>query len=77
MIQSASKVQLETMFVDEGFGTLDEDSVSQVIEALNDLANSNCLIGLISHRPELKARIDRQIIVTKDAYGVSRTRIEV
>ncbi|MBR4727371.1 MAG: SMC family ATPase [Clostridia bacterium] len=77
VIQSASKVQLETMFVDEGFGTLDEDSVSQVIEALNDLANSNCLIGLISHRPELKARIDRQIIVTKDAYGVSRTRIEV
>ena len=77
VIQSASKVQLETMFVDEGFGTLDEDSVSQVIEALNDLANSNCLIGLISHRPELKSRIDRQIIVTKDACGVSKTRIEV
>ena len=70
-IQSnAGGIMLETMFVDEGFGSLDEESLQQAMKALNSLAESNRLVGIISHVNELKERIDKQIIVTKDkAYG--------
>ena len=64
------------MFVDEGFGSLDEESLRQAIQALAGLAGGNRLVGIISHVGELKERIDRQIIVTKDREGGSRVRIE-
>jgi exonuclease SbcC len=62
---SAGGIQLDTMFVDEGFGSLDENSLQQALKALNELTEGNRLIGIISHVAELK-KIDRQIVVTKD-----------
>ena len=72
---SAGGIQLDTMFIDEGFGSLDEDSLSQAMNALASLASSNKLIGIISHVGELKQKIDKQIIVTKDKTGGSRAEI--
>ena len=42
------------MFVDEGFGSLDEESLNQAVKALEGLADGNCLVGIISHVPKLK-----------------------
>lgn len=74
---SAGGVRLETMFVDEGFGSLDEESLDQAIRALSGLTEGNRLVGIISHVGELKARIDKQIVVTKGKTGGSRVRISV
>jgi len=73
---SAGGIKLDTMFVDEGFGSLDEESLSQAIKALHSLAEGNRLVGIISHVNELKARIDKQIIVTKEKNGGSKVTIE-
>ncbi len=62
---SAGGVRLDTMFVDEGFGSLDEESLRQAIKALSELTEGNRLVGIISHVNELKERIDKQIVVTK------------
>lgn len=67
---SAGGIQLDTMFVDEGFGSLDEGSLQQALQALSDLAEGNRLIGIISHVAELK-KIDRQLVVTKDSQNYS------
>lgn len=72
---SAGGVHLDTMFVDEGFGSLDADALQQAIQALSGLAEGNRLVGIISHVEELKERIDKQIRVTKDAAGGSRVEI--
>ncbi len=68
---SAGGIKLDTMFVDEGFGSLDNVSLSQAIRALDDLSEGNRLVGIISHVAELKEKIDRQIIVKKDKTGGS------
>lgn len=66
-IQSSSGgIQLDTMFVDEGFGSLDEDALDQAIRALKDLSQGSRLVGIVSHVSELKERIDKKIIVTKE-----------
>jgi len=75
--ESASGIQLDTMFVDEGFGSLDEESLRQAINALSGLAAGNRLVGLISHVGELKTRIDKQILITKEKAGGSRAEILV
>lgn len=72
---SAGGIQLDTMFVDEGFGSLDEESLQQAMRALNGLAEGNRLVGIISHVPELREKIDRQIIVRKDRSGGSRVEV--
>ena len=72
---SAGGIQLDTMFIDEGFGSLDEDSLAQAMNALASLASSNKLIGIISHVGELKQKIDKQIVVKKDKTGGSRAEI--
>ncbi len=72
---SAGGIRLDTMFVDEGFGSLDEDSLQQAINALAGLTQSNRLVGIISHVAELKNRIDRQIVVTKEKSGGSRVQV--
>ncbi len=76
-VQSSSGgIKLDTMFVDEGFGSLDENSLEQAIGALMSLSASDKLIGIISHVNELKEKIDNQIVVTKDKTGGSHARIE-
>ena len=68
---SAGGIRLDTMFVDEGFGSLDEDTLQQAMRALNSLSENNRLIGIISHVAELRRTIDRQIIVRKVRTGGS------
>lgn len=72
---SAGGIRLDTMFVDEGFGSLDDESLNQAMRALSDLAEGNRLVGIISHVSELKSRIDRQILVTKDSMNGSKAAI--
>jgi len=72
---SAGGVRLDTMFVDEGFGSLDGESLSLAISTLQDLTEGNRLVGIISHVEELKNRIDKQIIVEKQKVGGSRAKI--
>ena len=73
----AGGIRLDTMFVDEGFGSLDEESLRQAIQALTSLTEGNRLVGIISHVSELKEKIDRQIVVTKGRGGGSRAEIVV
>jgi exonuclease SbcC len=65
------------MFVDEGFGSLDEESLDQAMRSLVSLADGNRLVGIISHVADLKNRIDKQIIVTKEKTGGSKARVIV
>ena len=74
---SAGGIKLDTMFVDEGFGSLDEDSLSAAMKALSSLAEGDRLVGIISHVGELKQKIDKQIIVTKDKTGGSKAKIVI
>ena len=74
---SAGGIKLDTMFVDEGFGSLDGESLQQAMQALASLSSGNRLVGIISHVTELKERIDNQIIVTKEKTGGSRVQIVV
>ena len=74
---SAGGIRLDTMFVDEGFGSLDEESLNKAMGALGDLAQGNRLVGIISHVSELKEKIDKQIVVRKDRTGGSRVEIVV
>ena len=74
---SAGGIQLDTMFVDEGFGSLDANSLATAMQALTSLAQGNRLVGIISHVEELKQRIDKQILITKDRTGGSKAKIVV
>ena len=72
---SAGGVKLDTMFVDEGFGSLDGESLDQAMRALSSLTDGNRLVGIISHVNELKSRIDKQIVVAKEKSGGSKVSI--
>lgn len=74
--QFAGGIRVETLFVDEGFGALDEESLSQAVQILTALSGRNCMIGIISHVEELKERIEHQIIVEKNNQG-SRIYMEM
>ena len=67
--QSSAAINLDMMFIDEGFGSLDEESLEQALKALAGLADGKRLVGIISHVSELKERIDNKIIVTKQCNG--------
>lgn len=72
---SAGGIRLESMFVDEGFGSLDGDSLSLAINTLLELGDGNRLVGIISHVNELKEKIDKQIVVSKTPSGESSCKI--
>lgn len=69
-------IRLEAMFIDEGFGTLDENTLRQAMNLLSRLADGKRLIGVISHVPEMKERIERRIVVKKRLTG-SELTVEV
>ncbi|QRN86195.1 SMC family ATPase [Clostridia bacterium] len=73
--QYAGGVQVEAMFVDEGFGSLDQESLNQAVNTLIQLTDSNRIVGIISHVSELRERIDKKIIIQKGLQG-STIRIE-
>ncbi|MBQ2605132.1 MAG: SMC family ATPase [Clostridia bacterium] len=77
-IQSAAGgIKLDTMFVDEGFGSLDEDSLSQAMRALLELTEGNRLVAIISHIKEIEDKIDKKIFVTKTRTGGSKAEIVI
>ena len=67
--ESSSAIQLDMMFIDEGFGSLDEHSRNQAVRVLQEMAGGSRLIGIISHVTELKQEIEDQLIVRKDETG--------
>ena len=70
VVQSESGgVRLEAMFIDEGFGTLDENALRNAMALLSSLADGDRMIGVISHMPELRERIDKKIVVHKKLTG--------
>jgi len=70
VIQSyAGGVEIDTLFIDEGFGALDAESLEQAIQTLVGLAAGNRLVGIISHVSELKEQIDRQVVIKKSSSG--------
>lgn len=76
LIQAQSGgIQLDTMFVDEGFGSLDEESLRMAMNTLASLSDGRRLVGIISHVAELKERIEKQIVVTKSRDGYSSAKI--
>jgi DNA repair protein SbcC/Rad50 len=72
----AGGVVIDNMFIDEGFGSLDAESLEQALNTLNNLTEGNRLIGIISHVAELKERIDKKIIIYKTNNG-SDVKIEI
>ena len=62
-------INIETMFIDEGFGTLDSETLEEAVRVLDELALGDCLIGMISHVDALKEKIDKQIIIDKGDRG--------
>ena len=76
VVQSYSgAVRLDSIFIDEGFGSLDEETLRQAMRALRELSEGDRLIGIISHVSELRREIDRQIVVKRSKDGASRAEI--
>ena len=80
---ASKKVQIDSLFLDEGFGTLDEESLEVALETLSTLQQTGKIIGIISHVPLLKERIDVQLHLhagldgrsTISGPGVSRFKV--
>ena len=67
--ESSAAINLEMMFIDEGFGSLDDHSRDQAVRVLKEMAGGSKLIGIISHVTELKQEIEDQLQVWKDEEG--------
>ena len=74
-VQMSTGIRVDTLFVDEGFGSLDSQALSKAYTTLASLSEGKRLVGVISHVAELKERVDKQIVVTKDRTGGSSARI--
>lgn len=72
---NAGGIKLDAMFIDEGFGTLDSETLNKAMRALEDLSQGEKLIGIISHVEELETRIPKKICVKKDETGVSHVSL--
>lgn len=72
----AGGIRLDTMFIDEGFGSLDEEARRKAVKVLAELSEGKRLVGIISHVEELRSTIDRRMIVTKNGMGGSQVRVE-
>lgn len=73
----APGIKPDTIFIDEGFGSLDDEALRLAVKTLDDLSGDERLVGIISHVAELKEKIGKQIIVTKNKYGGSSAEIVV
>ena len=73
--EEAGGIRLDAMFIDEGFGTLDEGALRNALQALLELAADTRLVGVISHVPELKEKIERQIRIRKQPEGGSSAEL--
>lgn len=67
--QHAGGVKVEALFIDEGFGALDSESLDQALNTLTGLVSEHCMIGIISHVAELKERIEKKILIEKSNMG--------
>ncbi len=74
--EEAGGIQLGTLFIDEGFGTLDQDTLDDVMSVIDEIGENNRVIGLISHVESLKQRISSRISVTKKGDGTSKIKVE-
>jgi exonuclease SbcC len=72
---ASKNVKIDSLFIDEGFGTLDNDTLETVISTLETLQSQGKIIGIISHVENLKERISKQIQITKKSNGVSSVNI--
>ena len=75
--EEAGGIRLGTLFIDEGFGTLDQDTLDDVMGVIDEIGENNRVIGLISHVESLKQRIPSRISVIKKGDGTSTTKVEV
>ncbi len=73
--ESAGGISLESMFIDEGFGSLDDETLEKAMKTLVELTNGQKLVGIISHVESLKNRIDKQIVVTKILGETSKVEV--
>ena len=76
-VQMSTGIRLDTLFVDEGFGSLDSDALSKAYQTLAGLTEGNRLVGIISHVAELKEKVNKLIVVKKDFSGSSHAVITV
>lgn len=74
---SSGGVRLDSMFVDEGFGSLDDESIEEAIRALHSLTEGNRLVAIISHVTSLKERIEKQIYIKKEKSGGSKAELKL
>ena len=77
IIQStAGSIQIDALFIDEGFGSLDDEARMRAIHILQELAGNQRLIGIVSHVTELKEQMDRKLVVTKTDRGSKISWVE-
>ena len=74
---SAGGIKIDSMFIDEGFGTLDSETLQKAFKALSGITEGNRLVGIISHVDLLKEKIDKQIVVKKARTGGSTVKVIV
>lgn len=75
--EQAGGVLIDALFIDEGFGSLDEEALEMAMEALETIENEGRMIGIISHIGELKARIPQQLQIKSNGNGQSTVHYQL